>query len=125
MTEIVNAVIFNDRNQLLVIKREDFWTLPGEELREREEDVSCLERWIKEKLLGARIRVREFYDFFEEDHTTIRVYLASLQEGLKGHSKDISDVTWMAADKRRTYSLSESTRKIVDELCAKGIYTGR
>lgn len=121
MRTAINAVIIQDRN-LLLVRKNQTWILPGGKPELEESDLGCLCREIKEELSNTKIKDIIYYNSFEgetphkKDILKAKVYFANLDGKLYSVRKGdtILEVNWVNDFSK--YNLSDITSKIVNSL---------
>ena len=116
MRTVIGTAIIKDKNVLLV-KKNQTWILPGGKPNAEETDEFCLEREVAEELSGARIKNITYYKTcigkspHRGDIIQVKVYRADLQneEEPPKPSAEISEAEWVK--EWRFYHLSESTKQ--------------
>lgn len=105
----VNAIILNEDNNLLVVKKNNHFLLPGGKLEPNESDVDALSRELYEEIGLKLIKVKEFkiYDFDkalnEDAKLQMRIYLADV-EGCPKSNNEISEILWLDGPKYKNSS---------------------
>ncbi len=128
MTEAVNAIIINEKQQILLVKKRTVWILPGGKPLANEADVICLQRELKEELPGLkRVKIVKYIATLtgaKTPHTKkelrVKLYLVKINP----HSEitpaaEIKQAEWV--NKPEEYNLSEMTKKIIYYLRQKNI----
>lgn len=63
MIDVINGIVIED-GKVLVVKKKDFWILPGGKLQEGESNLECLSREFEEELSGTKIYRLKYYKNF-------------------------------------------------------------
>lgn len=123
----INALVIQNK-KLLVVKKNDYWILPGGKLDEGESDYDCLVREISiEELPGTNLLVGNYYKTFEGRTPTSKKYLESkcyfceVAGEIGEPSLEIVSKTFVSSIHFEGYGLSEVTKKIVRELFMEGL----
>ena len=106
--------------RLLVVKKGNWWILPGGKVEEGENCLGCLAREVAEELPGAMIKVEKYYREFRgttpisRKEIVVRVYLGSIS-GNFAPAAEITDFCWVDSNSR--LNLSDITHDILAALC--------
>ena len=121
MRTAVGAAIIDNGN-LLLVKEEDVWILPGGQHEKGESDLECLCREIREELSGTEIDNPHFYGEFvgktphKGDYLAASVYFAKIRGELGKPSGEISEAQWIQYSGLKNYNISDITLKIIQSL---------
>lgn len=123
MTAINLAAI--DGNSLLLVRKRNFWILPGGKPEKGESHLETLIREFGEELPGTDIFVMGYYNSFVDITTLSRkdlraeVYIGYV-EGVSKPASEINDVKYISDF--NDYNLSDITIKIVHSLKKDGYF---
>jgi len=122
----INAAIVTEEKEILLVRTQETWILPGGKPESVETDEECLRREVSEELSGAGLEDDiQFYGSFEgrTPHTgdllRAEVYLAALVTNIVEASREVSDARWV--NNPSEYNLSDITSKIISALQNDGI----
>lgn len=118
---IIGAVIIKNR-KLLLVRKEDFWILPGGKPKSNENDLQCLLREVYEEL---QVKILRPIFFTTVEGTSPRkgyaiivyVYTAEI-DGEPTANSEISELCWAGYKTKR--NLSEATQRVLEILHNKG-----
>lgn len=119
----INATIIKEKSVLLV-KKQEYWILPGGKPNDGESDRECLCREVSEELSGTQIGDIRYYQKFKGksphkgDIIIARVYFAYLKGELKKPSSEISDAKFFSIN--NYCNVSELTSLIIENLKQDG-----
>jgi ADP-ribose pyrophosphatase YjhB (NUDIX family) len=119
----INAAIIQE-GEILLIKKEKTWILPGGKPRAEESDITCLCREVDEELSGTQIdNIRYYNDFkgitpHKGDVLRAKVYFADIKGVLRSPSSEIIEHAWVSDSSK--YNVSDITSKILESLKEKG-----
>lgn len=119
---IAGAII--DNGNILIVRSDELWTLPGGKPNTEEDEIPCLEREIQEELSGTLITDIHFYKSFtgitprSRQEIEARVYFATLNGALQPPSAEINAVAWIK--KKEVYSCTHITTQVLDALSVDG-----
>lgn len=123
MREGIHAVVFRG-NEILFVKKRDFWLLPGGKVEYVENYSECLSREFFEEVGGA-VSIGRFYKSFFGKTPNGRdlvshVYFANIKGALSGPIAEdsISEHRWIADFE--SYNLSEITLDVINSLRRDG-----
>lgn len=117
MRKGVHAVVI-EKGKILLVKKLDFYILPGGKPGEREFDSECLIREFSEELSGTKIKDLKFYRKFEgetpskKDTLQDAIYFARIDGELGQPSGEISAVEWVGD--AENYNVSDITLKVIE-----------
>jgi len=129
----VGAVVFNDENQILLVKRgndpsKGLWAFPGGLIEVGEKAISAVKREVLEEC-NIEIGVDEIADVFDiiiEDrnglikyHYIILDYFATYIKGELQAGDDVSDAQWFFYEDLSNLDIPEMTRKLIDKAAGK------
>ena len=112
-----------ENGQILLVKKGEFWILPGGKPNENEFWIDCLKREISEELPNVQVKVISKYDTFEGitphkgDSLRCVVYFTEI-EGEIRPAAEISEAAWVTNP--LDINLSDITRKIILKLQSDG-----
>ncbi|MDD5700088.1 MAG: NUDIX domain-containing protein [Candidatus Nanoarchaeia archaeon] len=115
----INALIIQG-GQILLVRKNQTWILPGGKPIWNESDYGCLVREISEELSGTEISIGDYYGSFtgktphKGDELEARVYFAELNHELNRPSGEIAEAEFIS--NFGEYRLSEITEKVVKKL---------
>lgn len=121
---IASAVILNDRNELLLVrkKKSSFFQLPGGKIQENETELQSLEREIWEET-GLVISAGAFsflgrhtFKAVNEKDTLVHgsVYTARLKHGPEPvAANEIEEFAWITKDNHKKYTLARLAEEFV------------
>jgi len=130
--EVLNAVILNEEQQVLLVRKKDVWILPGGKPLESEADVACLRRELKEELPKLkRVKIVKHITTLngaKTPHTKkeleAKIYLVKINSQSRiTPAAEIEQAEWTA--KPENYKLSEMTKKIINYLKQKNIMNSK
>ena len=116
MRKAINVLVKRGQ-QVLLVKKNSTWILPGGKPESRESDLECLSREIIEELPGVRIQIGEYLGSIignsphKGDKLIANVYSGKLEGELVKPGAEISDVKFIKDFWR--YNLSQITRRAV------------
>ncbi|MEK6937559.1 MAG: NUDIX domain-containing protein [Nanoarchaeota archaeon] len=119
MRTAISAVIIKER-KILLVKKEEFWILPGGKPEPEESDLDCLCREVREELSGTELKNVRYYGEFEGITPRkgyllkAKVYFAEIISSLGLPAAEISAREWV--DDTGPYKMSDITAKIIDSL---------
>ncbi|KAA3616455.1 MAG: NUDIX domain-containing protein [Calditrichaeota bacterium] len=125
----VAAALFNDKNQILVIKRKDSgnWTLPGGTLEFGEDLVTCCTREIKEET-GYKVEILNLIGTYTNPKTVVKysdgevrqeftiVYEGKIIDGTLSLDHESTDYKWIILENVLNLPLAESQRKRITDI---------
>ncbi len=132
MTEAVNAVIINAKEQILLVRKRAVWILPGGKPLPNEADVICLQRELKEELPGLKqVKVTKYITTLNgtktpHTHKELRVKVYVVQISPRSEitsAAKIKQAEWVSQPEE--YNLSEMTKKIISYLRQKNILASK
>lgn len=121
MRKTIGAVIIEDK-KLLLVKKRNYWILPGGKLEEGETDLECLCREMEEELSGTKIDT-QLYSYFNDfegiaphrkDEIYTKVYFIDIAGELGKPSNEISDAKFI--NDFENYNISDVTNKVIKSL---------
>ncbi|OGM92713.1 hypothetical protein A2372_00760 [Candidatus Wolfebacteria bacterium RIFOXYB1_FULL_54_12] len=116
----INVLAIRD-NEILLVKKNETWILPGGKPMEGESEMDCLQREIKEELPLVEVsNIRYFNDFVgitphKGDMLRAKVYWGDVKGEIKPNA-EINSAQWVKREKMEEYALSDITQKIVNAL---------
>ena len=123
MRRIITAAVIQNKN-LLVVRKNQTWIIPGGKPNQEESDLECLAREIQEELSGTEIENIRYYGMFTgkaphtKDIVESFVYLADIKGELKSPSAEISGAKFIR-DYRQD-NVSEVVEKVFESLKERG-----
>lgn len=126
MTEVISIIsIFCGK--ILLVKKGDFWILPGGKIREKESHEKCILRELSQELPGSTLigDLRYFGKFsgispISRKPITVKCYLGNIRGDISP-AMEISDATWTIKESVFSYNLSEITKNIIKKISARKI----
>ena len=128
----VHGIYMNIYRELLLVKKEDLWILPGGKLESHETDVECLTREFKEELPLLHItRVGDLFGVFmgitPHSYREIKeiVYWITAKGSItpsKSLKEKIKETQFVSFSKLADTRLSELTNRIVSSLVKGGYF---
>ncbi len=121
MRKTINGLVISER-KLLIVRKGNWWILPGGKPEEGESDEKCLRREFSEEISGTEVGLRRNYGAFEgitphsKTQMKAEVYFVDLESELGEPSAEISETAWISRENRDSYTLSDITSKVVDFL---------
>ncbi len=123
----MNTVIggaFIENGNLLLVRKQDYWILPGGKPKEGESYIACLARELREELSWTKLdpsRVNFYHEFegispIRKVPIAVKVYHAGLLGSLRESSGEINAREWMSYGDMTDRKLSDVTREIVESL---------
>ena len=118
--EVVDVISIRD-GKILLVKKRDFWILPGGKREKREFAHNCIVRELSEELPGCRLASRLVYFCHFQGRCPhgkkirVRCYLGNI-EGDISPGAEISDARWIPKGEIFSYPLSEITLQIVKKI---------
>lgn len=121
MKIVGTAVIFNEKNEVLIGQRPEgkdlalLWEFPGGKLEENESIEECIKREIKEEL-DVEIKVEEFLLEVNKGKFSLQVYKGKIVdlENLKANVH--SNLKWVLIKDLRKYQYPRADVDIIDYL---------
>jgi 8-oxo-dGTP diphosphatase len=116
MRVAINAAIIKE-GELLIVRKNITWILPGGKPENNETDLECLIRESKEELKGIELTNFRFYKSFEGktphkgDVLKAHVYFADMKTPYEKPNREINEAVFTS--KPEEYLLSDITSKIV------------
>ncbi len=122
----VGAVVFNDRHEILLIKRGKApnygqWMVPGGTLEWGESLEECAVREVREET-GVEIEIETFVEIIEaiqrggaDFHYVIMDFAARAVSGTPKASSDALEAVWAGLDALAPYRLSKELLAVIDK----------
>lgn len=123
----VGAVVFNDRHEILLIKRGKApnygqWMVPGGTLEWGESLEECAVREVREET-GVEIEIETFVEIIEaihrgrgaDFHFVIMDFAARAVSGKPSASSDALEAVWAGLDALAPYRLSKELLAVIDK----------
>jgi len=120
----VICVVGIRNNNILLVRKQETWILPGGKPETEESDIQCLIREIKEELPGIKLKNFQFYKMFKGvtphkgDLFQTKAYFADI-EGELNPSAEINAAEWV--ENTSKYKLSDITKKVIYSLHREGL----
>jgi len=117
----INAVIIKDK-KLLVVKKNDYWILPGGKLESSEMDKECLIREIEEELPGTKLIIKDYYKTFEgitpnsKKPLESKCYFCEIKGEIGNPAHEIISKSFVNSSCINKYLFSKTTEKIIFDL---------
>lgn len=121
MRKAISIAFIKDKSVLLV-KKGNYWILPGGKPNKNEGDLRCLERELSEELPLLKVNNMKYYNSFsgvtphKKDMLEAKVYLADCDGDIMP-SAEITDSAWISNFK--DCQLSDITAKIIRDFKEK------
>lgn len=113
-------IIVERRNMILLIKRGDFWILPGAEIKEGESELECLERVVSEEMDDQVSSIFKKLDKTVKGPSPVRpgdvevsIYVGDIGKKKMSEVKDCN-AHWFSRESIATIRLSNITKQIFD-----------
>lgn len=122
-------------NEILLLKKDDKWDLPGGAFRPEESDVDCLVRTITEEQLPyCTLQIGEIFNIFYgktfEDRERTAVYWVVLKGDLSinpGIKEEIKEAKLFSLEElllsKIHNEISETTSRVITRLIGKGVFS--
>lgn len=102
LTIITTTLIFNKREEILLIKRankpfRNRWSLPGGKLNKNERLIKSAKREIKEELgfNPSRLVLVNFFEFTKPHHALVVAYQSQYNGAIVPNPKEVSSYAWV------------------------------
>ncbi|OQX85266.1 hypothetical protein B6D60_08170 [candidate division KSB1 bacterium 4484_87] len=129
----VGAVVFNEKNQILLIKRgnepnKGIWTIPGGKVELGEPVKEAALREVREEchidvelidLLGVVDLILKNKNGNVDFHYVLIDYLAKYKSGTPRADSDVTDIGWFSRDQLDNLDIPSITRKMLEKAFAK------
>jgi ADP-ribose pyrophosphatase YjhB (NUDIX family) len=122
----INALIIQDK-KLLVVKKNDYWILPGGKLEYNEDDISCLKREIGEELSNTKLIIKNYYKTFKgitpksKKFLESKCYFCEVEGEIGNPSNEIVLKYFVNASCVHKYNFSKTTESIIVDLYKEGL----
>jgi 8-oxo-dGTP pyrophosphatase MutT (NUDIX family) len=125
MKRVVSGVCIR-KNMILLVKKNDFWILPGGKLEGVETKEECLKRELAEELPKSEFKIGEPYkNFTGETPTTkktifVNTFFIILKNKDISCASEISDSRFFNLDEAEKLNISNVTCEIIEKLIEDG-----
>jgi len=119
----VVALVVIEKGKILLVRKKDYWILPGGKIEKGESEIECLLREFKEELPKVKIKRLQFYNVFygnspqRKKPIFLKVYLGEI-EGEITPSSEIEEACFVKDPLK--LNLVNVTRKVILSLIEKG-----
>ena len=118
------AVVFNNMNQVLLIKHsEGHWSFPKGHVEENEQEVETALREIKEEtnldvIIDEKVRAIVTYNLKEDTSKEVVYFKAkALNNNIKLQTEEVLEYKWLSYDEAINLVTFDNDKEILEKIC--------